>query len=799
MLRILDRYVIKEVITPFFLALILFTFILQVDPLMDVAKDLIEKGVGGWTILRLLATLIPQALGITIPISLLVGLLIGLGRLSADREAVALQACGVSLLRLLRPVGAVVLVGWAVTSYVMIWSIPAGNKRFQEILHDIVTARLETQIKPRVFFEDFANLTLFVRDVPAGGGGWRDVFLADQRDPKRQQILLARRGRLNIDTKSQRVDFVLEDGSQHRPDAEDPTRYEVQRFATQTVGIDPKTVFPDTRVVHRAPEMTITELRAEIVSKRTKNLSPHNEIMFIHQKFSIPVACLVFGLLALVLGVSNSKDSKNASFVVGLAVVVVYWMLMYLGQATARAHWIPAELAMWIPDIGLGLAGIGLLIWRHRHADAGVQIKAPSLAQMRDGLGRLVPWLRRPQATRSAAADALTEPAAPGHARAADGAPRRGGARVVIRVPYGITPSFRLLDSYVARAYLRVLLLAFCGMLGIFYIFCFIDWSDNLFKGQATGQQLAQFMWYSTPQYIYYVLPLSALVATLVTIGVLTKTSELIVMRACGVSLYRTALPLVIFSLAWSGALFGIEESVLAASNRHAAELKHIMRGGQPRTFNVLNRQWVTGRDERLYHYTYFDPRQRILSELEVYRFDLRNWRVVERLQARQVDWKDGRWEARDGWARHFTDAVVNRYEPFSQRVLNIESPGYFGTEQPDAERMSFTELRRYVSSLKLSGFDVIPFTVALHRKVSFPFVALVMTLIAIPFAVTTGRRGALYGIGLGILLAISYWGLFAVFTAIGSAGMLTPFLAAWAPNILFLSTATYLLLTVRT
>jgi lipopolysaccharide export LptBFGC system permease protein LptF len=112
---------------------------------------------------------------------------------------------------------------------------------------------------------------------------------------------------------------------------------------------------------------------------------------------------------------------------------------------------------------------------------------------------------------------------------------------------------------------------------------------------------------------------------------------------------------------------------------------------------------------------------------------------------------------------------------------------------------MSFSQLRGYVASLRLSGFDVVPFTVALHKKVSFPFVALVMTLIAVPFAVTTGRRGALYGIGLGILLAISYWGLFAVFTAIGSAGMLAPALAAWAPNILFLSSATYLLLTVRT
>jgi LPS export ABC transporter permease LptG len=390
-------------------------------------------------------------------------------------------------------------------------------------------------------------------------------------------------------------------------------------------------------------------------------------------------------------------------------------------------------------------------------------------------------------------------PPPPPAANPAAGPAHRPGTRVVIRVPYGWAPSFKLLDSYVSRAYLRVLALSFSGMLGIFYIACFIDWSDNLFKGQATGQQLASFMWFSTPQYIYYVLPLSALVATLVTIGLLTKSSELIVMRACGVSLYRTALPLVIFSLAWSGTLFALEESVLATANRKAAELKHVMRGGPPRTFNVLNRQWVTGRDERLYHYTYFDPRQRILSELEVYRFDPANWRIVERTQAQQVVWRDGVWHAKNGWVRHFSDAVVNRYEPFTERTLTLESPEYFGTEQPDAERMSFTELRRYVASLKVSGFDVIPFTVALHRKVSFPFVAMVMTLIAIPFAVTTGRRGALYGIGLGILLAISYWGLFAVFTAIGSAGMLAPILAAWAPNILFLSTATYLLLTVRT
>src|SRR5262249_45750972 len=103
----------------------------------------------------------------------------------------------------------------------------------------------------------------------------------------------------------------------------------------------------------------------------------------IHQKYSIPVACLVFGLLALVLGVSNRKDGKQASFVIGLAVVFIYWALMYTGQSMAKAHWVPAELAMWIPDIVLGALGIALLTWRHWVADSGLQISVPTWSGIR--------------------------------------------------------------------------------------------------------------------------------------------------------------------------------------------------------------------------------------------------------------------------------------------------------------------------------------------------------------------------------------------------------------------------------
>src|SRR5690349_4998614 len=112
---------------------------------------------------------------------------------------------------------------------------------------------------------------------------------------------------------------------------------------------------------------------------------------------------------------------------------------------------------------------------------------------------------------------------------------------------------------------------------------------------------------------------------------------------------------------------------------------------------------------------------------------------------------------------------------------------------------MTYGQLRAYIDTLRASGFNAVPYMVQLQRKVAFPLVTVVMTLLAIPFAVTTGRRGAMYGIGVGIVLAIVYWMAISVFAALGTGGLVAPMLAAWAPNLLFAAGAGYLLLTVRT
>src|SRR4051812_41141377 len=172
---------------------------------MDQLQALVAKGVPWGTAVRMLLTLVPQALGLTIPMALLVGLLIGLGRMSGDREAVALLACGVSPYRLLRPIMLMALVVGSVHLYVMIRAIPDANQAYREIVYDVVSQQVENDVRPQVFFENFPNWVLYARDIPKGGG-WKDVLVAETGRPDNSTILyMADRGRLVLDREKQTV------------------------------------------------------------------------------------------------------------------------------------------------------------------------------------------------------------------------------------------------------------------------------------------------------------------------------------------------------------------------------------------------------------------------------------------------------------------------------------------------------------------------------------------------------------------------------------------------------------------
>lgn len=823
MLRILDRYLIREIALPFVLGLVVLTFVLEIPPILREAEALIAKGVEWGVVFRVLLTLLPQALCLTIPMAALLGILVGFGRVSADREFVAMQACGVSLMRLARPVTLVAILATAATAHQIIVALPEANQTFREITFGIVATRIEQNVKPRVFFEDFPDRVIYIRDLPASGG-WRDVFLADTSKPDQTVVYFAREGRILIDRDQRLVQLQLIDGTSHTTSGSKPESYESTQFQKLAINLDPETVFrrPPPK---GPPEKTFAELRQTIDDAAKAGQAAISERFMYQYKLALPATCPILALIGLALGASARKDGRLASFVLGFGVILVYYVLLYGARAVAMGGQMNPGLAPWVPNIIMGTIGAVLLAWRARSADQPIRLSIPAFASKLFG--------RKAAEMAGSGARAATSP---------DGS---NGAvpAVVIRVPHLNLPMPRLLDVYVSREYLRVFFLGVLSLLGIFYISTFIDLADKLFRGNATTSILLQYFYFQTPQFLYYVIPMGVLVATLVTIGVLTKNSELLVMRACGISLYRTALPLLLFSLLASGLLFLMQERVLAQANREADRLNRIMRDYPPQT-SALNRRWVVGQGGEMYHFDFFDPMADRFSRLRVYHLDAKQWKLRAMTYAEDAvaaaasadapapkatnpdtspDSEDDGppvWTARRGWTREFgaptrstrgnrrtppgqqtvaVNGTTVRYMPFDERPMSFDPPAYFKSDVPDAEMMNYGQLQEYIEKLRATGSYVVPYMVALQRKVAFPFVTVIMTLLALPFAVMTGRRGALYGIGIGIVLAIVYWIALSVFGAVGAGGLLPPMLAAWAPNILFGAAALYINLTVRT
>jgi len=780
MLRILDRYVLRELIAPFVFALLLLTFALEIPTILQYGETLIAEGVSWGVVLRVLATLLPSALGITIPMALLGAILYGLGRLSGDRELVAMEACGVSLARLLRPLILFGVLATAATTYVMIVALPAANQAFREITFKLLMSRGESKIKPRVFYSGFPNLVIYVREVTPGVG-WTDVMVAESSQPAEHKLYLAKEGRLLIDEGKRSVALVLENGTQHGVNPREPEKYVFATFDQTMLVIDPDTVFPREGPLKGPTEMTIAELKGEMVELKKQNLYPHNQIMAWQKKYSIPAACLAFMLVALGLGASNRRDGRLASFVLGIGVVFVYYVLMYISEAIAKGGLLPywfAWLAMWVPNVIIGLWGVVLIARKLRGPERSVQFA--------------LPFLRR----RAGPAGASSEPGGIVHA------PRGTRVRVVVKVPHVSLPRLSILDWYVLKQGLWISALSATALLALFYVASFIDLSDHLFTGRTTGFMVLTFLWFASPQFLYYLVPLAVLMGALVTIGALTKNSELVVMKACGISLYRAAAPLVILALIGSALLIGLEERLLAYSNRRADAINNVIRGRLPMT-QSLDRRWVAANNGNIYQYLYFESSRNRLNGLSIYEFGkdpstLARRQYFEFAQFRgdreargQVQWQGGA-----GWQREFQP---RKFVAFTNHPVVMEGPGYFATERPDAEHMSYRQLSDHVAALQAGGFNVVPYVVSLHRKLAFPFVTLIMALIAVPFAVTSGKHGAMYGVGAGIVLAILYWTAISVFGAIGAGGLMAPALAAWAPNIIFGCAALYLLLTVRT
>ena len=310
-MKTLDRYLIREILPPFFLALGVFTFALAVQPMLTYAQNLLAKNVPLPTVGFLLLTLLPQSLGVTIPMALLAGLLMALGRLSGDREAVALLACGVNPLRLLRPILLFTLAVAALDLYVMVEAVPSGNQRFREVTFHLLAQQTDADVKAGLFYEGFPGKVLYVGGNRPGGG-WSGVFLADTSQPGRPAVTLAESGQLSLDPDKHEVDLWLYQARRYMPGA-DPNVYDISETSEPLrIQIPADSVFGSGNLDRGLPEMYIADLKKVIAADRAAGGTARGPVMYLHQKFSFPVACVVFAMIGLALGLHTRKEGKLA-------------------------------------------------------------------------------------------------------------------------------------------------------------------------------------------------------------------------------------------------------------------------------------------------------------------------------------------------------------------------------------------------------------------------------------------------------------------------------------------------------
>jgi LPS export ABC transporter permease LptG len=307
---------------------------------------------------------------------------------------------------------------------------------------------------------------------------------------------------------------------------------------------------------------------------------------------------------------------------------------------------------------------------------------------------------------------------------------------------------------------------------------------------------------------IYICTPLGVLIAVLSTFGVLNRTSELTAMKATGISLYRVVMPVIVIAGVLAVALFAFDDFYLPSANRSQEALRMTIKGKPPQTFLRPDRKWIFGEQRsgepgRIYYYRFFDTEHDQFADLTIFEFDPETFLLTRRIFASNVMWDPHlkRWLFEKGWERSFHGDEVTNYRQFEVATFPDirEEPFYFKKEVRLAQEMNFSELDHYIRDLQQSGFDVVRLRVALFHKFAYPLIALVMAVLAVPFALSMGKRGSLTGIATAIGIAIVYWVVAGLFEAMGNASMLPPALAAWSPDILFGLAGGYLLLRAPT
>ena len=771
--RILTRYILREVTAHALIGAAIFTFVLFTRDLGRILELVVRASAPLPSVAEIFFYTVPLALTYTLPMSVLVGILIGLSRLAADSEITAMRASGMGVWSFLRVLSIFVLAAWFMALGNGLYIAPRSQAALGHLEDRLKGSQVSFEVQPRVFYEGFPKIVLYVQDVQNAQGAavWKGVFMADLSDAADPKITLAKEG-IVVSEGPDRLHLHLIDGSAHETDPKQADRYQISTFQQTDIPIELPA--SENKADESLPADVMDTWALWDKASHADPVSARWYLIAFHKRFALPSACLVLALVGIPLGLSSKKGGKSGGFVLTILLVFAYYVVSLVGVSLARQGMVAPWFGAWLAD----LVFLALALFLLMRAE-----KRPIELTTWRTTGK-----RNTQGAQTAAARSRRENAFE----------RASTRRRVFSASF---PT--LLDDYVLRDFFVYLGLILATFLVLVVVFTLFELLGDILRNQVPAMVVAEYLLNVTPYLLYNVAPLVMLLAVLVTFGLMNRSNEITAIKATGISIYRIVTPVIVAAAALAAALFFADQFYLPHTNKRQEALHNEIKGKPPQTYLRPDRKWIFGQNNDIYYYQFFDPDRDQFGNVTVFQLDRASFTITRRIHAERAHWAENlnRWIYEQGWDRSLKGSAIANYRPFDVATFPElpETPSYFKKEVKQYSEMNYEELHRYIRDLQQSGFDVVRLRVQLNKKLSYPLITLIMAVLAIPFSLAAEKKGAITGVAVAVGIAVFYTVVSRLFEAMGDLSQLPPALAAWSPDLIFVLVGGYLILKVPT
>ncbi len=359
---IINRYIFKELLPPFSLSVLVFSFIFLMARMIKITHWIVNYDVSIVSLALMICYSMPLFLVFVLPMSIMMSILLTFVRMSGDNEITALKTGGLSIYGLIPPVAIFCLIGFATTLFMTIYGIPWASTAIRELTYTVAANNINIGLKERTFNDGFKDVMLYVNKVDFKNKELIDVFIEDKRQPDMVNTVVAPRGKLYSEPEKFLFHLVLYDGKIHQSNMDDRMANSIG-FDFYKLSLDLKNAFESEKSKKKdRKEMTTAELIKYAKSYKKRDKFYYKILIQLHQKFSLPFTCFALGIVAMPLGLQSRSAGRSYGLVLGLLFLLIYYFMLSAGSVLGKAGSVPPVIGMWIPNTVMSAAGVYLLL-----------------------------------------------------------------------------------------------------------------------------------------------------------------------------------------------------------------------------------------------------------------------------------------------------------------------------------------------------------------------------------------------------------------------------------------------------